>query len=273
MDPRIVSVGIQVGDQLRTYTGLAIKATGTKYANPTANECEVVIYNLSKTTRDQLLTETSPFNNSAIRKKLIVSAGRESYGISQIFSGDIVSAIPTQPPDIGITIKAQTGHFNKGKVHSRTGGKKQSLKALAGQVAASNGLTLDYQADDKQISNYSHSGAAGKEIDNLGLAGGVQAYQDDDRLVVSNINQPLTGKLRTLNKDSGMIGIPELTEFGCKVKMMYDNQTTLGTALDITSEIYPTANGRYVVYKLGFELATRDTPFYLVAEAKRLTNG
>ena len=273
MDDRIVSISIQVGDELRTYTGLQIHTTGTKTANPTQDEAEVDIFNLARNIRDSLLTETSPFNNSKTRKQLIIEAGRESYGKSVIYKGDIVSAVPTQPPDIGIKIKAQTGNFHKGTIVSRTGGKSQSLKTLAAQVAKTQGLNLNFQATDKSISNYSHSGAATKEIDQLGFAGGVNAYQDGDTLTIANINQPLTGKVRDLSKDTGMIGIPEITEYGIKVRMLYDNQTTLGTKLNVTSEIYPTCNGSYVVYKLEWDLATRDTPFYLIAEAKRLTDG
>lgn len=273
MDDRIISVSIQIGDELRTYTGLHVHTTGTKTANPVQDEAEVDIFNLARNVRDSLLTETSPFNNTQTRKKLIISAGRESFGTSVIYTGDIVSAIPTQPPDIGIKIKAQTGNFHKGTVVSRSGGAKMSLKGLAGQVAKTQGLKLNYQADDKTISNYSHSGAATKEIDKLGFSGGVSAYQDGDTLVVANINQPLTGEVRDLSKDSGMIGIPELTEYGIKVRMLYDNQTKLGTKLNVVSEIYPTCDGSYVVYKLEWDLATRDTPFYLIAEAKRLTNG
>ena len=73
-----------------------------------------------------------------------------------------------------------------------------------------------------------------------------------------------------LNLDSGMIGIPELNEEGVKVTFLLDNLTTLGSALEITSELYPAANGNYTIYKLGFNIASRDTPFYYVAEAKRI---
>ncbi len=66
-----------------------------------------------------------------------------------------------------------------------------------------------------------------------------------------------------------MIGIPEFTEQGIKVKMLLDNQTKLGGGLRITSSIYPAVNGDYVIYKLGFDIATRDTPFYYIAEAAR----
>ena len=54
-----------------------------------------------------------------------------------------------------------------------------------------------------------------------------------------------------------------------KVKFLLDNQTTLGSSLEIQSQQYPAANGTYVIYKLGFQIANRDTPFYYIAEAAR----
>jgi hypothetical protein len=40
--------------------------------------------------------------------------------------------------------------------------------------------------------------------------------------------------------------------------------------LEVRSKINPAANGTYTVYKLGFDLANRDTAFYLIAEASRV---
>ena len=71
IDPRIVRVGVEVDGVVRYYEDLAITASGTKYANANENECEVKITNLSKETRDYILTETSPFIKSAQPKKII----------------------------------------------------------------------------------------------------------------------------------------------------------------------------------------------------------
>ena len=81
---------------------------------------------------------------------------------------------------------------------------------------------------------------------------------------------PISGTTRILSAETGMIGIPEFTERGIKVKFLIDNQTKLGSAIDIRSQQYPAANGIYVIYKLGFQIASRDTPFYYIAEAARM---
>jgi hypothetical protein len=70
-----------------------------------------------------------------------------------------------------------------------------------------------------------------------------------------------------------MVGIPEITEQGIKVKYLLDNVSRLGGGLRISSDIYPAVNGLYIIYKLGFEISNRDTPFYYIAEAARKSNG
>lgn len=269
LDPRILRIGIEVAGRLKIYEGLEITASGTKYANPNQNECEVKISNLDKQTHDYLLTETSPFNLNRVRKKLIVEAGRKSTGASLVYEGDIVSAVGSQPPDIQVVIKAKSGDFDKGNVVARSKGGKTPLSAIARSVASDLGVKLDFQATEKQIANYSHSGAALKQVDRLQTTGAVNAYVNNGVLVVKDFNIPLKGKSRVLDLDKGMIGIPQFTEQGVKVRMLFDNQTDLGYGLDITSIMNPAADGEYVVYKLGFELANRDTPWYLTAEATR----
>jgi hypothetical protein len=270
LDPRIVRVGIEIGGQLQTYDGLAIVATGTKYANANQNEAEIKITNLNEATRDYILTETSPFNKSKARKRVILEVGRRSYGYSTCYMGDIVSSVGSQPPDITLTLKCATGNFSKSDVIQRSAPGVASLKGIAAQAAQDLGLSLNFEAADKQIGNYSFTGSALRQVDKLGTAGGINAYVDDGTLVVKPKGQPLTGSTRVINVDTGMIGIPEFTERGIKVKMLYDNTTKLGTGLDVRSRMNPAANGLYDVYKLGFEIASRDTPFYLIAEAARV---
>lgn len=269
LDPRVIRVGVEVGGNVQTYDGLAVIASGVKYANANQNECEVKITNLAKATRDYLLTETSPFNSNRVRKQLTLSVGRRSTGTSVLFVGDIVSVVGSQPPDVTVTIKCATGDYSKGDIVQRTQPGLCSLRRIAAQVAQDLGLRLDFQCDDRQIANYSFTGGALRQVDQLGAYGRVNAYVDDGELILKNYGQPLRGSTRVLNLSTGMIGVPEFTERGVKVKMLYDNQTTLGSGLRIESQMNPAANGDYSIYKLGFEVASRDVPFYLLAEASR----
>lgn len=269
LDPRLLRIGIEVNGRLKQYEGLDMTASGTKYANPNQNECEVKISNLDQATRDFLLTETSPFNKNKRRKILTVEAGRVSTGYALVFVGDITSAVGGQPPDITITLKAATGDYAKGVVIARSQPAVAPLRNIAAQVAKDLGLALRFEATAKQISNFSYTGSAVKQVEYLGAMGRVNAYIDDKTLIVKNFNTALARRVRELNLDTGMIGIPEFTEQGIKAKMLFDNQTTLGGGLRISSKLNPAANGLYTVFKMGFELASRDTPFYLIPECTR----
>lgn len=269
LDPRILRVGVEIGGRLKIYEGMNIVASGCKYANPTQNECEVRISNLDNATRDFLLTETSPFNKNRRRKLVRVEAGRRSTGTSLVFQGDITQATVSQPPDVTITLKALTGDYAKGNIVARATGAATPLRTIAQQVAADLGLVLVFEATDHQIANYSFTGGAIKQVNRLGELGRVNAFIDDGQLVVKNYNAPLKGNTRVLNLETGLIGIPEFTEQGVKARMLFDNQTRLGSGLLLRSVINPAVNGVYTVYKLNFELASRDTPFYYTAEAVR----
>lgn len=274
IDPRIVRVSVEIDGKFQVFehrglVGFDISARGKKTANPLQNTCDVTITNLNRDTRNYLLTETSPFNRNRRPKRLIVEAGRESFGTSRLFYGEITSSSPSQPPDIGLTLKAQTGTFAKGKVMSRTGAARQSLKALAGLIAGDLGVALNFQATDRQIANYAFSGAALRQVDALAAAGGVDVYVDDQTLVVKNRATPLTGRVRKLSQDSGMVGIPEVTEHGVRVVFLLDATTVVGGALEIKSVLNPAVNGQYSIYGLDFDVASRSEPFYWIADARR----
>lgn len=269
-DPRIVRVSIEIRGQLRVYDGLAITATGEKFANANQNETTVKIANLAKDVRDYLATECSPFNANRTRKKLILEVGRRSYGTFVLYAGDITSVTVGQPPDVWVELKCLTGDFDKGNIVSRSQPGKALLSVIAQQVANDLSLALAFEATDKQISSYSFTGGALKQVEKLASAGMVNAYVDDGRLIVKNQNQPMVGAVRMLDIDSGMIGKPEFTEHGVKVKFLIDNLTQLGGRLVIKSITEPSANGTFEIYKLSFDVASRDVPFYYIAEAKRL---
>jgi hypothetical protein len=270
VDDRILRVSIQIRDTLKVFEGLYLKAKGTKYANPLQDECEIQIGNLSKSDRDYLITETSPFNDNEARKLIIVEAGRVSTGYTEVFRGDITECKPSQPADIMLTMKAKTAQYLKGKAVAHTQPATASLGTIAKQAADSMGLTLQMEAKDKQIGSYSFSGAAEKQIKALQDSGGVSVYIDGNTLVVKDYNVPMTGVLAFVNADTGMIGIPEINEQGVKCTVLFDTRMTIGGAMDVTSQIYPTVNGQYCIYKLGFDLSNRDVPFYWMPEGKRL---
>ena len=249
---------------------MRVRVAGVKYASPVQNECTAVISGLSQETRDYILTETSPFNDNRTPKRLIVDVGRVSYGLFRMFIGDIVSAEPSSPPDLDLTIKAKTESAQAGNVISTSGGPSTRLSALTQRVASDLELSPIFQAQDKNIANYTHTGSALAQVQRLASAGYVNAYIDDKSLIVKDNNTPLSGRLRILNKDSGMVGIPKGDESGVKVQFLIDPDAAIGGALRIDSKLNKSLNGDYIIEQLAFEAASHDVPFFYTAIAKRI---
>lgn len=271
LDPRIVKISLEVNGKIKTYSSpIALTATGNKYGNALQNDCIATISNLDRETQDYILTETSPYNFNRTPKILKIEAGRESYGTAVIYKGNIVSAIVSQPPDVTITLKCLTGNFVKGNIITRNQPGQTTYRQICEQIALDTGTILNFQATDKNVSNYSFAGAALDQVVVAGNIGNYNVFIDNDTLVVKDAAIPITGKTKILSSETGMVGIPEFTELGIKVKFLMDNQTVLGGALDIRSNQYKAANGIYVIYKLGFQITSRENPFYYIAEAARL---
>lgn len=269
LDSRIIYVELEVAGGKKRYEGMAVEYSVTKTAGTIMNEAEIKIANLAKDTRDYLVTETSPLKRPRQRKAIALFAGYASTGVTRRFLGDITSATVTQPPDIWLTMKARTGYFDKGNILARSAPARSNLSALAKNVAADLDLALEFEASDKAIANYSFTGSALQQVNKLAAAGMVDAYVDDNRLVVKDRGKGLTGRRRKLDKTTGLIGVPEVDEKGVKIKMLLDPYTTLGSEIEITSELNPAANGIFTIYKIRENCALRNTQFYLEVEASR----
>lgn len=269
LDQRIIRVGVEVDGQLRVYDGLHVSATGSKFANPLQDECTVTVFNLARDVRNFLLTETSPFNQNRTPKRLRLEAGRESTGVALVFEGDITEAAPTEGPDIGLELRAKTGQFAKGQVVAVSQAAQAPLSRIARQVADSLQAVLTFEATDKQVANYTFTGGALKQVDQLARVGNVDAFLDGRTLVVKDRDVPLRGVSRTLSAATGMVGMPAQTETGVKVTYLFDPQSRVGGRLQLESQANPSLAGAYTIFKLGFDLSSHDDPFYTTVEAAR----
>lgn len=283
-DDRIVKIVLSWGDNKVTFDTSTdpkrppmITAVGTKFVQPVQNECTVVIANLTRELRDNLCTNLTPANYAdGTRKTLEVWAGRVSTGLFLRYAGDIVTAFPSQPPDIMMTIRSKTAYFLKQSLVAQSYAiAANSLSTIAAGIASNMGLKLDFQATDRNIANYSYSGSTEKQIRHLSDCGSIDAFIDDQTLVCKDKGVPLKNSVIAISEETGLVGIPELTEWGVRVRCMLSQGLRVGGTLKLTSKSNPSLNSTddpktaYTIYRTGFEIATRDTPFYDVVEATR----
>ena len=270
VDRRVIRIGIEIAGRINYYDGLRVKASGTKYANPLQNDCTVTISGLSMSVRDRILTDTSPYNPSPTPRRLIIDAGRESYGTFRLFIGDITSAEPGPPPDVDLVIKAKTENAQAMNVAAVSFGETSRLSSIAQQAAKEIGVGLLFEAADKSIANWSFTGPALKLVRRLEEMGSVRAFIDDDLLIVKDMGSVIRGAVRVLNLDSGLVGIPKATEKGLDVTFLIDRETKLGGMLRLDSRMNKALNGDYSIDQLKFDVATHEDPFFYQTQCTRL---
>lgn len=275
-DDRIVKVVFTFGSDTATVdTSLnpteppLIIASGVKFADFTQNECTLQIANLSRELRNELATNLTPYDYNQKRKSFQIWAGRVSTGMFLRYEGDIVSGVPSQPPDIVMTFRSKTMQFFKQDILAQSYVVATPMSQIAGDVAKSLGLQLQFEATDKNVGNYSYNGSAANQVAKLGALGGVDAYVDDNTLVIKNKGVALKNASHTLSPESGLIGQVELTEFGIRTKSLLSPSVEIGGTLSLDSAQNPSLNGDYTIYKTGFEIQTRGEPFYDIIESTR----
>ncbi len=261
-DPRIVQVAIAFPDETLTFEGLAIYASGRIFRATLNNTCECRIYNLTKDQRNYILSATSPLNNPHQKIAMSLNVGRESYGTFTLFNGYIILSRATQPPDIGISLTSLTNGLEIGVTLGSTQGALTQLRTIASKIAENNGLTLDFRATDRQISNYSYNGSVAYELHELNDMGDIVASINSGILTVVDAAQVNNDGSILVNAANGMVGIPEFTFQGVKVKIMINNQVKVGNKITLQSAQLPAANGDYLVQRIDYDVSSRDQQFF-----------
>lgn len=273
-DPRVLTVEIEFESGSRVFAGpMSIRVGGSKTISSTQNQATITISNVSKDTRDYIMSNCNQAlaMNYKVRR-VRVRAGRESYGQWNVFVGDIVSANVTQPPDITITLRCVTNAVDRSKWWSFANTGPITLEKIVQEAAASLGLAyrIDSAVDkSKVIPRFTFNGPMVAIIIRIQELANVRAYVDDDTIVITDWAKGLSNTIVEVNAYSGMVGIPEMTEYGVKVKTLADRNILLGGAMRLKSEIVPVLDGDYVITRIDYDLTTREQEFYFDVWASR----
>lgn len=265
--PTQVTIDTQEGSD--TNKPIGISAIGTMYVNPLQNECSIAIANLGPELRNQLLTQLTPFNLDQQRKKVELYVGRVSTGLTLIYAGDITDAQPSQPPDIVLNIKSKTNQWYKYDIISQSQNLTTPVSNIVKNAAQGMGLAPRFEATDKNVANYAYNGSRIKEIDHIADLGAYDVYTTGNTLVCKDRGKPLQNENIPISADSGMIGQPVPTEWGVRVVTMFSPGAIIGGGFTLDSKINPLLNGEYTTYKYGFQVSSRDVPFYTILEGTK----
>jgi hypothetical protein len=279
-DNRLVSVTLTLLSGTVTFQALAILARGRMYANAQAAECELSLFNLTKDQRNQVLTQASPMNLGKVNSpngqyvpvNMTLNVGRESYGTFTLFQGNVIACNVTQPPDIGVILRGLTQNYMSSVLAGIYQSAMTLLSSVVKGVADSLKIPCENTATDRYIGNYSFSGGVLDQVRKLNLIGGILAYIDpmSNTLIVHDSDKSRPGGSILVSANTGMVGIPQVTEVGVIVKVMLAPSYRLGGQIEVVSEINPAANGTYFIYAINFDVANRDTPFWLTLNCRTL---
>ena len=267
---RVIRVGIEVDGRINWYDGLRIRATGTKFDSSIQAEATITISGLTIDTRNQILTDTSPFNYYRTPRRVYLDVGREGGAVFRIFEGDIVSSEPGQAPDLDVTLRAQTVYAFAQQVISTSYGLTIPLSQIAQDVAASMSLGLRFEATEKKISRFIYLGTKRDQVRALEQAGDVVVLVDGSELIVRDSSKPRKGEMRILNENSGMVGLPSPTSIGCNVTFTIENEAIIGGAISIDSKYYRAASGEYIISQLKFDVDTHGDSFFYTAICRNI---
>ncbi len=262
-DPRIVRIGLQIGNDFQVFEGLDIRVQGQKFGSDIMNQCTVRISNLTRDHRNFILTTATPMKIARTPILMTVDDGRVSTGTFRLFQGEVYVSNVTQPPDIGITLTSLTNSFAMGLIASNSQGPTASLQVIAQSVADQNGLTLNFKAKPKMIANFQHTGAVAKQVSKLALIGDVRAWVDNGVLTVIDKDGYANANAFALSDETGMVGVPQATQSGVIAQMLISPEINIGQKVSITSDINPAVNGSdYFLSALSFDIANREPPFW-----------
>lgn len=200
------------------------------------------------------------------RNHVAVYAGNERDGLSLAFSGEITQASAdfNSAPDVPFKIEAMTGYFGTITPQSPTAvnGSQPAADFIAMQ-AKKMGYAFQNDGVTTQLSNAVFNGSPVAQARAAARQIGAELIIDDDTLILSPSGGAGTmaaggrGNAVLLNKETGMLGYPVLSNEGVEVKSLYNSAFRLGGLVKVES-IVPKASGTWRIIKLTHDLAAFD---------------
>lgn len=197
------------------------------------------------------------------RNSVAVFAGDERDGLFLAFSGSITQASAdfNAAPDVSFKIEAMSGYFGAITPQSPTAVKgAQPAADFIAMQAKTAGFTFQNDGVTTQLNNAVFNGspvaqarAAAKQI-------GAELIIDDDVMILSPSGGAGKkagggrGNAVLLNKNTGMLGYPVLSNEGIQLKALYNPAFRLGGLVTVES-IVPKASGTWRIIKLTHDLA------------------
>lgn len=280
-----VKLGMPNGDVILD-SSINMKIKIHKAALAIQNRAIIDVIGLTGDLREQLLSQFTAFNQRKVsagqaEQKWInveIQAGwsdsfNPSAAPSTIFKGQVVICeLTSAPPNIGIRITCFTRQIDKSKFITAPAPDEITFKGYVTWAAAQMGFGSNFICEtsfnDVVITNPARSifvaSALLIDIQNM-YRPDVAAFIDDDLLIVKDRDKIVDPS--QIAKVDEFIGVPSWTEWGISFSSLFDPLIRLAKAVELNSKMNPGLNSKYIVLEIEYDLATRDVPFYVKANA------
>ena len=269
-----ISTPTQDGQNAKRVEGLNVRFSVQKFRGQLQGKARISICNFSSADIEYLTTYMSPWVEIQKRKKIQLWAGYEDK-LGLLFSGDILKALPTMPPDIWLHCEALGGYYNNLITASFTLQGPITIQAVCETVAQKLGVPFVNESSEKvsniQIDGFCYTGGltnAVKKINELGIC---CVWVENEILYMAD-NEPEIPKnksVRLLTENSGLIGLPEPGPIGLDATMLLDPSIRLGDPIEVRSIRMPSINGLYYPYSLEHTGELRGNDWYTKIKCAR----
>lgn len=250
---------------LMTFKNVSADFVIQKSRGAAVSQAQINIYNLSKENIGFFTT----FRNETIlgqqQRRIRLTAGYEGKE-ALLFNGDIIQAMPTMRPDIVLECDCYSNFSANFGIQNIEMHGPLKLKDICQSIADKLKLGFSWLADEKlnkDIDNFYFSGGSlDKVLYDLNRLSDAVIYVEDGYLICDNSRVPAKYPVLEVNKDTGMIGLPRPSMFGCDVTVLLNPAIKLGQQIHLVSEAIPSASGNYFVYGITHRGSYRGNAFY-----------
>lgn len=263
--------GLNIGFTVKIYSQVGVPS-----------EAYITIYNLNREDMQFLTTSAATW----IQQQTLIQlyAGYDD-DVKLIFGGMINEAPPSGYPDVALSVKCLNGIQWMTK---NIDVKKSNLKMVdlidyvssvtEWPVNIPDSLRSTNEVLNRRIEEFNYTGTVYNLLDKIqSMMGGFSVDKDsvflsayNDNIFIWSPTQKAEGHTLLVNKESGMIGLPELTKLGVTVKMLLNTGINTGDVIKVESDRVPLATGFYRVTMITHEGELRSNRWFTTLETVRL---
>lgn len=258
------------GANTKVIRGLPIKAEIQRPGFPGRDNAKISIVGINQQDLEALTFLAFRPMTYAQNNKVSIYAGDEKEGMSLIFMGDIITSIPNYnaAPDVALEIDAMAGYY-AGLLAVPPYTFKGSIPAASvlEQICNEAGFVFVNEGESKSVLNPYLKGSPVQKIISLANSYNLNIVLDGETLTL----KPADGNMQTiaiLSATTGMIGYPDFTSNGIRVKAEFLPQVNVGNQIEVES-IVPKASGRWNIISLSHSLGAYidNAPWFTTIEA------